>query len=203
MSKWKTVEDFERELLRDRAFRRDFEELEPEYRIAREILAARQAIGMSQQALARAIGTSQSRISQWERGEELPRLDNLQKVADATGVSLNISVEPTGQGPAAGGGTQRTGRGGTSSMAHGSKVRKASGRKATGRKAAGRKRTSGRKATGRRKTAGRRISATRKSTARRTAVRKATGRKATGRKKIATRKKSAGRRKSASRKATG
>lgn len=186
MSKWKTVENFESELLRDRAFRRDFEELEPEYRIAREILAARQAIGMSQQALAQAIGTSQSRISQWERGEELPRLDNLQKVADATGASLNISIEPTGQSPAArshgGGRTQETRRGGTSSTTHGSMVRKATGRKATGRK-----KRAGRKARGRKKTAGRKISAARKSTTRRTTVRKTT----TGRKKIAGRKSAA------------
>ena len=45
---------------------------------------------MSQAALARAIGTSQSRVSKWERGEEAPRVDTLRRIARATGRQLEV-----------------------------------------------------------------------------------------------------------------
>lgn len=52
MTNWKTLESFETELLEDSAFRKAHEEREADYRIAREILEARLAIGLSQKALA-------------------------------------------------------------------------------------------------------------------------------------------------------
>ena len=54
------------------------------------MLAARLAARMSQAALARAIGTSQSRVSKWERGEETPRVDALRRIAKATGRQLEV-----------------------------------------------------------------------------------------------------------------
>jgi transcriptional regulator with XRE-family HTH domain len=160
MKNWKTLEAFERELLEDDEFREEFEKREPEYRIAREILATRRSVGISQQALAKLIGTSQSRISKWERGEELPRIDNLQRIAEATGSTLHVSLEPA----------VSSGWTGTSRVTRKTAARKkASGRKTTSgkriaaRKSTGRTRASGRKATSRK--AGKRVAA-RKSTAR-------------------------------------
>src|ERR671919_53021 len=123
MKKWKTLDKFESELLEDDEFRQDYEKREPEYRIAREILATRRSIGISQQALARLIGTSQSRISKWERGEELPRIDNLQRIAEATGSTLRVSLEPTA-GSTRAGTSRRVTRKSTAR-------KKASGRKST------------------------------------------------------------------------
>ena len=90
MSNWKTLDQFETQLRGDRAFRAKLDEAEPDYLLAREILAARLAARMSQAALAQAIGTSQSRVSKWERGEEAPRVDALRRIAKATGRQLEV-----------------------------------------------------------------------------------------------------------------
>lgn len=94
MPKWKDLEDFKQQLLKDRAFRAKFQAREPEYLIAREIIAARKVAGLSQESLARAIGTSQSRISKWERGEETPRIDALFKIAQVTGTKVELALVP-------------------------------------------------------------------------------------------------------------
>ena len=90
MSNWKTLDQFEAQLREDPAFGAKLDEAEHDYLLAREILAARLAARMSQAALARAIGTSQSRVSKWERGEETPRVDALRRIAKATGRQLEV-----------------------------------------------------------------------------------------------------------------
>lgn len=90
MSNWKTLDQFEAQLREDPAFRAKLDQSEPDYLLAREILSARLAANMSQAALARAIGTSQSRVSKWERGEETPRVDALRRIARATGRQLEV-----------------------------------------------------------------------------------------------------------------
>src|SRR5690242_7933693 len=92
MSNWKTLDQFEAQLREDPAFRAKLDKAEPEYLLAREILAARLAANMSQAALARAIGTSQSRVSKWERGEETPRVDAVRRIAKATGRQLEVRL---------------------------------------------------------------------------------------------------------------
>jgi len=90
MSNWKTLEQFEQDLRQDDAFRAKLDEHEPDYLLARAILAARLSAKLSQAALARAIGTSQSRVSKWERAEEAPRIDALRRIAQATGRHLQV-----------------------------------------------------------------------------------------------------------------
>ncbi len=90
MSDWKTLEQFETEPRRDPALRAKLEASEPSYGLAREVLAARLAAKMTQAELARAIGTSQSRVSRWERGEEAPRVEALRRIARATGRRLEV-----------------------------------------------------------------------------------------------------------------
>ena len=178
MSNWKTLESFEAELMQDAGFREVHEEQLPDYTVAREILAARLAMGLSQQALAKAIGTSQGRVSKWERAEEEPRIDTLRKIAEATGRVLVVglfdeAVTSKGSGrprPAA---------------------RKTAVKKSTARRAG-----SARKSTSRKKAAGK--STVQKSAARKTAARKTSARKSTSARKASARK--SGARKSAARK---
>jgi transcriptional regulator with XRE-family HTH domain len=56
--------------------------------IGKRIEEIREQIGLSQSALARAVGTSQSAISQIEAGERNPSYDMLRQIAKA----LNVSV---------------------------------------------------------------------------------------------------------------
>lgn len=159
MKKWKSIDAFEQEMLKDATFREAHEELEPQYRIAREILASRASMGMSQQTLARALGTSQSRISKWESGEELPRLDSLQRIANATGATLHLTLEP-GSGDA--------------------NAQLARTRKSTGRKSAAARAVAGRSGTS--SSAGRRKS-TQKGTGTKSAAARAAGHRRAARKR--------------------
>ncbi len=56
------------------------------------ILRARSAAGLTQEALADRIGTSQSTIARWESGSQLPSVRSLTRVADATGFQLRVGL---------------------------------------------------------------------------------------------------------------
>jgi transcriptional regulator with XRE-family HTH domain len=54
------------------------------------MLALRQAAGLSQAELARAVGESQQNIALWEQSDKPPRSDVLPKIAKALGVSIDV-----------------------------------------------------------------------------------------------------------------
>lgn len=56
--------------------------------IGSKIREARLQAGLKQKELAQKIGVSESRISQYEKGSQNPRIGTLMKLADALGVSL-------------------------------------------------------------------------------------------------------------------
>ncbi len=56
--------------------------------IGKRIEQIREQVGLSQSALARGIGTSQSAISQIEAGERNPSFDMLRQISKALGVSI-------------------------------------------------------------------------------------------------------------------
>jgi transcriptional regulator with XRE-family HTH domain len=56
--------------------------------IGKRVAEIREQVGQSQSALARAIGISQSAISQIESGERNPSYDMLRQIAKALGVSI-------------------------------------------------------------------------------------------------------------------
>jgi transcriptional regulator with XRE-family HTH domain len=176
-AKWREFRDFRSELLEDDDFRSEYRALEPEYTVAGQILATRLASGLSQQALAKAIGTSQSRVSSWERGEELPRLDALHRIAIATGSRMHLSIGPEGLAD-------------NESDAVVVEINTAArrrGQRKTTRKSTGRKKTAAGGSSSRRKTTARKATGRKKIAAPRSSRRKTTTRKATGRKKTVAR----------------
>ena len=67
-------------------------------RVGARIKSARDAKGLSQNALARLIddeNVSAGYISRWERGEHMPSWANLHKLAAALGVSIGWLVDNT------------------------------------------------------------------------------------------------------------
>lgn len=50
----------------------------------------RRAAGLSQAELANRLGTTQSAVARWESGDVSPRLDNVQRIADACGLDAHI-----------------------------------------------------------------------------------------------------------------
>jgi transcriptional regulator with XRE-family HTH domain len=57
---------------------------------ARLVKDARTIAGLSQAVLAERLGTKQSVISRWERGIEVPRVDNVARILDACGFEVDL-----------------------------------------------------------------------------------------------------------------
>lgn len=84
-------EEVEAELLKDPETAQAVKDLEPEYAIIKEIIEARIKQGLTQEELAKRIGTRQSNISRLESGEANPSLRFLKKLAEGLGKELHIS----------------------------------------------------------------------------------------------------------------
>ena len=81
------------EELKDPKFAADFEEGWRKLRLGYQIFCAREAVGMTQQALARKIGTRQSNISRFEQGDYNFTVEMLQKIATALHLQLRIELK--------------------------------------------------------------------------------------------------------------
>ena len=57
------------------------------------IRAARRAEGVSQAQLAERIGSTQPQVSAWERGTRSPKASDLQRIAEALGRVLRVSLD--------------------------------------------------------------------------------------------------------------
>lgn len=89
----KNLKTLKAELLTDPEVRRAYDELAPEYEIARAIIRARTARGLTQAELAERMGTSQSYVARLESGRTLPSTRTLLKVASATGTRPRFRLE--------------------------------------------------------------------------------------------------------------
>ena len=89
MSKWK---DLEKELLSDVATKKEFDKLAPRYAVISQLIAARIKNKMTQQDVARKVGTKQSAIARLESGGVNPSLEFLQKIAQVMGYKLTIRL---------------------------------------------------------------------------------------------------------------
>ncbi|WP_136524713.1 helix-turn-helix domain-containing protein [Geomonas ferrireducens] len=80
-----------------RGFNKAYAELDEEYALAKEMLAARARVGLSQEAVAEIMGTTKSAISRLEAaGKHTPSLSTLKKYAHAVGCHLEIRFVPEG-----------------------------------------------------------------------------------------------------------
>ena len=93
MKNFTPFSELKKELLSDPEVKRHYDDLEPEYQLIRSVIDKRLKNKMSQQDLARKIGTGQSAISRLESGESNPSMKFLQKVASALGARLWISLQ--------------------------------------------------------------------------------------------------------------
>ena len=86
-------EAFLRKASKRRGFRKAYEDLEEEYRLTREMLAARSKFGLTQEAVAELMGTTKSAVSRLEAaGKHAPSLTTLKKYARAVGCRLEIKL---------------------------------------------------------------------------------------------------------------
>jgi len=73
-------------------YRREYDALEPEFQIARQMMDARIKRKMSQETLAKKIGTGQAVISRLEGMNSAPSLTLLKKVSKALGIKFELSI---------------------------------------------------------------------------------------------------------------
>ncbi len=88
----KTYIQLNRELLKDKKIKYAYEKLGPEFAMIEMIIKKRIERGLTQKELARKIGTKQSAISRLESGTYNPSISFLQKVGEALGAKLKISL---------------------------------------------------------------------------------------------------------------
>jgi transcriptional regulator with XRE-family HTH domain len=89
----KTLKVLKAELLANPKVRKAYDELAPEYEIARAVIRARALAGLTQVQLAERMGTSQSYVARLESGRTLPSTRTLLKVAEITGTRPRFTLD--------------------------------------------------------------------------------------------------------------
>jgi transcriptional regulator with XRE-family HTH domain len=90
----RTYKEFLDEKLKDPEFKKEWDELEPEFQLIKAMLQGREEQNLSQRQLADRTGVIQSDISKIESGEANPTLETLKKLAKGLGMNLSISFTP-------------------------------------------------------------------------------------------------------------
>ena len=90
MTNMKSYKDTLKEQLKNNEFKKEYDNLEPEYQIIREIIRAREEQNITQVELSNLTGISQADISRLENGESNPTISILKRIADAFGKQLEI-----------------------------------------------------------------------------------------------------------------
>jgi len=88
---WK---EHKKQLLKDPEFKKEYEALEPEYKLASTLIRLRLAKGLTQEQLANILNTKQESIARLESGGSLPSLSTVRKVADALDAEVEITLRP-------------------------------------------------------------------------------------------------------------
>lgn len=87
-------EEIEKRWMKNPKFVRAWEKIEPEYQLARALIGLRLKKKLSQQELAKKIGSKQPVISRIEAMSSTPSVSLLKRVAEALGTRLEIRFLP-------------------------------------------------------------------------------------------------------------
>ena len=85
---------FFEEQMKDPAFRKEWEALQPEMAIVQAMIDAREKSGMTQKELSEKTGITQADISRLENGNANPSLKTLQRLAEGMGMTLKLEFVP-------------------------------------------------------------------------------------------------------------
>lgn len=92
------LEILKKKMLADTAVRKVYDELQPEYEIARELIKARTRAGLTQSDIARRMGTTQSSVARMESGSTLPSMNSLIRYAKVTGSRAIVKLKAVNNG---------------------------------------------------------------------------------------------------------
>ncbi len=88
------VEGMFREWRKDPEYLAAYDALEEEFALAEALIKARAQADMTQEDVAKAMGTTQAVVARLESGRTLPSTRTLRRFAEATRTKLRISFEP-------------------------------------------------------------------------------------------------------------
>jgi ribosome-binding protein aMBF1 (putative translation factor) len=87
------LKDLHQKWLKNKEYRKAYDELTPEFAVARAVIDARAKAGLTQEQLAQRMATTQSVIARLESGRSKPSTQTLERLAVATGTRLKITFE--------------------------------------------------------------------------------------------------------------
>lgn len=88
----KKIRDLREELVANEEFRREYQALDEEFSIAAQLIEARTKANLTQEQVARRMGTTQSVVARLESGHPLPSLRSLRRYALAVGSKVEIRL---------------------------------------------------------------------------------------------------------------
>lgn len=89
-------DEFLARALKRKGFDEAYADLEDEYCLVRELLAARSKAGLTQEEVAESMGTTKSAVSRLEAvGKHSPSVTTLKRYAQAVGCEVEIRLVPT------------------------------------------------------------------------------------------------------------
>lgn len=88
------LDDFLAEQLQDEEFKKEYENLQPEFDIIRAMVDARTSQNLTQKQLAERTGINQADISKLENGTRNPSINLLKRLAEGMDMVLKIEFVP-------------------------------------------------------------------------------------------------------------
>ena len=88
----RTMAEVKEELLKDDDFRVEFVAIEDEFALAAQLIEARKKAQLTQDEVAKRMGTTQSVVARLESGRPLPSLRSLKRYAQAVNSRIEIRV---------------------------------------------------------------------------------------------------------------
>ena len=95
-----TLQEYKKGKMKEPAFAKAYEEVQPELNVIRAIIDARISQNLTQKQLAEKTGIAQTEISRLENGTRNPSIKLLQRLAEGMGMVLDVRFIPreTAQG---------------------------------------------------------------------------------------------------------
>lgn len=88
------ITELHKKWMKEPKYRKAYEALEEEFVLASAVIDVRNRAGLTQEELARKMGTTQPVVARLEGGRSRPSMRTLERLADATGSRLLISFAP-------------------------------------------------------------------------------------------------------------
>lgn len=86
------MSDIKKELLQDKEFYSEYIQLEDEFALAAQLIRARKRANLTQEDVAKRMGTTQSVVARLESGNPMPSLRSLKRYAQAVNGKVEIRV---------------------------------------------------------------------------------------------------------------